>query len=64
VKERAMSRARGIYDTLTEIIAVAKDEHIPTFKAADRLAERRIEKIRLLRRFHTPSRRKESRSRR
>jgi leucine dehydrogenase len=43
--ERAMRKAGEIYDTLLQIFAIASDEGIPTYQAADRLAERRIESI-------------------
>lgn len=44
-KERAMSRASGIYDSVKRVIEIAKRDKIPTYKAADRMAEERIEKI-------------------
>jgi leucine dehydrogenase len=43
--ERAMRKAGEIYDTLLQIFAIASEEGIPTYQAADRLAERRIESI-------------------
>lgn len=41
-KERAMNRAAGIYDSVKKIIEISKREDIPTYKAADRMAEERI----------------------
>lgn len=43
--ERALKKVEGIYDNVAKVIAIAKREKIPTYRAADRLAEERIEKI-------------------
>ncbi|HEX6590298.1 MAG TPA: Glu/Leu/Phe/Val dehydrogenase [Longimicrobiales bacterium] len=43
--ERAKRKAGEIYDTLVQLFELADDEGIPTWVAADRLAERRIEQI-------------------
>jgi leucine dehydrogenase len=40
--ERAKKKAGEIYETLLRIFAIAKQERIPTYRAADRLAEQRI----------------------
>jgi leucine dehydrogenase len=40
--ERAQKKAGEIYDTLLRIFEIAKRERIPTYRAADRLAEQRI----------------------
>jgi leucine dehydrogenase len=40
--ERAQKKAGEIYDTLLRIIEIATCERIPTYRAADRLAEQRI----------------------
>jgi leucine dehydrogenase len=45
VRERAMHHAEKIYNTTWEVIQTAKKENIPTFLAANRIAERRIESI-------------------
>ncbi len=45
VRERAMAHAEKIYDTTANIIQVAKTEKIPTYMAANRIAEQRIEAI-------------------
>lgn len=45
VRERAMSHAEKIYDTTWNIIQMAKNEKIPTYMAANRVAEQRIEAI-------------------
>ncbi|MBS1645845.1 MAG: Glu/Leu/Phe/Val dehydrogenase [Bacteroidetes bacterium] len=45
VRERAMAHAEKIYDTTWNVIQTAKTEKIPTYIAANRLAEQRIEAI-------------------
>ncbi len=44
-REIAMGRADNIYETMQEIIQLAKTENIPTYAAANKIAERRIETI-------------------
>ena len=44
-EERSKKKAGEIYDTLLRIFQMAKDEKIPTYKAADRLAEQRISAV-------------------
>lgn len=44
-RERALKRVSGIYDILGDIFAIAKRDQIPTYQAADRLAEERIERV-------------------
>jgi leucine dehydrogenase len=41
-QERAKRKAQEIYDVILKIFAIAEREKIPSFKAADRLAEERI----------------------
>ncbi len=48
--ERAKRKAGEIYDTMLRLFRVAKDEGIPTYRAADRLAERRIAAVGKLKR--------------
>ena len=48
--ERAKRKAGEIYDTLLRLFDLAKEEGIPTYRAADRLAERRIEAVSKLKR--------------
>lgn len=43
--ERAMNRVAGIYDTIGEIFNISKRDGIPTYAAADRLAEERIARV-------------------
>lgn len=45
-KERALAKAANVYDKVSEVFKISKEEHIPTYKAAERLAEKRIEAIR------------------
>ena len=40
--ERARAKAGEIYDTILRVFEIAKEERIPSYKAADRLAEQRI----------------------
>jgi leucine dehydrogenase len=44
-RERAMKHAEGIYNTTWNVIQTAKSENIPTYMAANRVAEKRIEQI-------------------
>lgn len=44
-EERAMATVSTIYDNIAKVIEIAKRDNIPTYKAADRMAEERIEKI-------------------
>jgi leucine dehydrogenase len=48
--DRAKRKAGEIYDTLIRLFALAKEEGLPTYRAADRLAERRIEAVAKLKR--------------
>lgn len=40
--ERAMKKVDGLYDSLMSIYNIASEKNIPTYKAADHLAEQRI----------------------
>jgi leucine dehydrogenase len=48
--EQAQRKAGEIYDTLCQIFQLAKEHGIPTYEAADRVAERRIEQVAALQR--------------
>jgi leucine dehydrogenase len=48
--EQARRKAGEIYDTLIQIFELAKQNGIPTYEAADRVAERRIEQVAALQR--------------
>lgn len=43
--ERALAKVEMVYDNVAKVIEIAKRDNIPTYKAADRMAEERIEKI-------------------
>lgn len=51
-KQRALERTETIYDNLIEIFKISKDEGIPTYQAADKLAERRMSSIGRLKQKH------------
>jgi leucine dehydrogenase len=40
--DRAKDKAGEIYNTVLRVLTIARDQKIPTYKAADRLAEERI----------------------
>ena len=42
---RAFRKADEIYDTILKVFAIAKHDNVPTFVAADRLAEQRIKAV-------------------
>ena len=44
-RERAMAHAEKIYDTTLNIFKLSKEQNIPTYMAANRLAEKRLEDI-------------------
>ena len=46
--ERALRKADEIYDTMLSLFAIAREEGIATYVAADRLAERRLAGVRAL----------------
>ena len=48
--ERARAKAAEIYDTLLRVFEIAREEGIPAYRAADRLAEQRIAAISSVRR--------------
>ncbi len=50
---RVLSHTKNIYDNLIKIFEISKKENVPTNKAADCLAERRIHEIGQLKRKHT-----------
>ncbi len=53
-RERAFSQAEGIYDILLTIFKLAEEENIPTHKAANKVAEKRMEDISKLKNFYLP----------
>ncbi len=44
-RERAMKQAEGIYDNVYKIFQISKEQNIPTYVAANQLAETRINQI-------------------
>lgn len=51
-RDRAMHMARGIYTNMKKVFQISQDESIPTYRAADRLAEDRIRRIQGMRAHH------------
>ncbi|TVP82758.1 MAG: Glu/Leu/Phe/Val dehydrogenase [Alkalicoccus sp.] len=49
-RERAMKKVETIYDSIEKIFEISKRDNIPTYAAANRLAEERIETMRKSRR--------------
>lgn len=47
-RERSLRKADEIYHTVLNVFEIAKQDGIPTYKAADRLAERRIAAVRAM----------------
>jgi leucine dehydrogenase len=47
--DRARELTERIYDTVGQVIDTARDEGLPTYVAANRLAERRLDSVRALR---------------
>ncbi|MFD1408240.1 Glu/Leu/Phe/Val dehydrogenase [Kroppenstedtia eburnea] len=45
-RERAMKKVEGIYQTISRVFEIAKRDGIPSYKAADRMAEERIATLR------------------
>lgn len=52
-RERSLNQAKSIYDILLDIFDIAEKENIPTHKASNRLAEKRIQEIGATKRIHT-----------
>ncbi len=44
-EERALAKISTIYDNVAKVIEIAKRDNIPTYQAADRMAEERIERV-------------------
>lgn len=44
-RERAMERAENIYNTTYDILKISQDQNIPSYQAANRMAEQRIAAI-------------------
>src|SRR5690606_32146735 len=46
--DRALRKADEIYDTMLNVFEIAREQSVPTYVAADRLAERRLSDVRSL----------------
>jgi leucine dehydrogenase len=55
-RDRAMAKVEGIYRTLREVFLVARERGISTARAADAVAQARIDRIGRLRRYWVPGR--------
>lgn len=53
-RDRAYARVSKIFDKLLKVFEIAKREGIPTYKAADLMAEERINKLAKLKRMYIP----------
>ena len=53
--DRAREQTERIYEIMSRVIQLSKNEEIPTAKAADRLAEERLASVRAIRKIHRPS---------
>jgi len=51
-KERAMKKVEAVYDNIMEVFSISEKENVPTYKAAQILAKRRVEVIGKLRQHH------------
>ncbi len=45
-RQRAMERVARIYETMEKVIAIAREQNVPTYRAADMLAEQHIAMVR------------------
>ncbi|WP_407308354.1 Leu/Phe/Val dehydrogenase [Desulfosporosinus sp. SB140] len=43
--QRALQKVEMVYDNVAKVLQIAKQMNIPTYKAADRMAEQRIERL-------------------
>ncbi len=53
-RERAYRKVAAVYDNLMKVFEIAKRENIPTYKAADRMAEERIDTVSRVQRKYLP----------
>ncbi len=54
-RERAMKKVEQIYHNLEKVFAISKRDRIPTYLAADRMAEERIKKVKNVRSTFLPN---------
>ncbi|MGN1399968.1 MAG: branched-chain amino acid dehydrogenase [Bacillus sp. (in: firmicutes)] len=45
-RDRALKKVEGVYQNIEKVIEIAKRDNIPTYMAADRMVEERIERMR------------------
>ena len=57
-RERATHQVNRIFDICMHVFSIAKHEGLPTYKAADHLAEKRIAEVGKVRRPYLPARRR------
>lgn len=53
-RERALKKAADIYDRVLKVFKIAEEQNIPTYVAADRLAEERIARIHSIHHTYLP----------
>lgn len=53
-RERALQKVSQLYDAMAEIISTSRTQNVPTYKAANAVAEARIQKIRDVCRTYVP----------
>lgn len=53
-QERSYARVATIYDKVARVLQMSRDESIPTYRAADRMAEERIARIGRLAKIYLP----------
>lgn len=51
-KERAMTKVEAVYENMMEVFNIAEDQDVPTYKAAQIMAQKRIDVIGKLRQHH------------
>jgi leucine dehydrogenase len=50
--ERARERTERIYDIMQRVIQISKTEELPTYKAADKLAEQRLSTVQSIKQIY------------
>lgn len=53
-RERAYKKVARVYDNLLKVFEIARRDHVPTYRAADRMAEERIETLSRVQRKYLP----------
>jgi leucine dehydrogenase len=51
-RQKAINQAKGIYDLLSKVLDKSERENIPTYKAANLLAEERINQVKKFKQRH------------